>query len=70
MTRAALTEMDLRSQGWEYDHQANVKGYMPAGLIGEMQPRDGYEYCRVYTSETKHCGQYQITRVYRRDVCA
>lgn len=66
MTKAESTERELCEKGWEFDHLATIKGYLTVGSVSPMRSRNGYEYCRVYTSKTKHCGQYQVTIVYRR----
>ena len=66
MTRTESTEKELCEKGWKFDHPATIKGYLAAGSVSQMRSRHGYEYCRVHTSKTKHCGQYQITIVYRR----
>lgn len=70
MTNADKTASKLEMQGWEYDHRALVKAYKYAGTVDKMISKDGYDYCRVYTSEC-HMGKggltFQVSWVYRRE---
>ena len=73
MTRAEQTEKELKTQGWEYDHSAMVKGYHYAGSTEEMKSKGGYDYCRVYTSEChmrcngRYSTTFQVSWVFRKE---
>lgn len=73
MTKAEKTQLELVRQGWKYDHRALVKGYNYAGTVDDMRSKDGFDYCRVYTSEChmRRTGRYfttfQISWVFRKE---
>ena len=62
------TEKRLEEAGWTYSHEALINDYRSAGTVSEMQPRNGYEHCRVHCGKcvTRWC--YQITHVYKRPI--
>ena len=70
MTKADKTASELELQGWKYDHRALVKAYHYAGATEDMTSKDGYDFCRVFTSEC-HMGKgghtFQVSWVYRRE---
>lgn len=56
----------LEKEGWIYDHTAMKGEYYGSGHVEKMQPRNGFNWCRVYTSLVR--GRYTVTHVYRKAV--
>ena len=54
MTKAEKTIIELKKQGFSFDHVAMHKGYSYAGNTSAMQPDNTFEYIRVYDGTCKN----------------
>lgn len=63
-----ITEEKLVKDGWIYSHTAMCRGYHHAGEIDSMKDKDGFHFCRVYTSTCKGRAKYQMSYVYKKAI--